>query len=474
MATSSSESSQVDKTIDRLLRSRQVNKVLHGFPSPRLWNVPDPPVRDMLQARADRRSGRAGSERFALYVGTPYCIKTDPGRCGYCLFPVEEFTGSKDLDRYLGYLEVEAALYRDLFAGDAPTTVYFGGGTSNLYKPRQYADLMAMLRSVFPRLAPGADITLEGIPQLFSLDKLQAIRESGMNRISMGAQQLNPELNALSGRKQTPEHVFQAIAWCQEIGLACNVDLIFGWPRQTVATMVEDLTTLIGTGIREITHYELNVGGPTDFALNRAHELPSLEQNLEMYRVSRDLLTAAGFIQLTPYNWRKPADGEAVPVYREGIAEGYASSDAWGWGFAGLSCFARAGDDPGWTYLNARSLAAYTGALDAGMLPVERGFRYAAADFRLCQIYRHLQGLELDLDAYRAAFGIDAREEFAAEWEAFARRGFVELDRSRIRLVGDGVFFAPLVQTVLGMKRIRELSRSLSRSLPVMSNDHFA
>ncbi len=470
MATSSDDSIQVRKTIERLLGSRQVNKVLHGFPSPRLWTVQEPPVREMLQARAEQRARATEPERFSLYVGTPYCIKTDPGRCGYCLFPVEEFTGSKDLDRYLGYLEKEADLYRDSFAGDTPATIYFGGGTSNLYKPKQYGDLMAMVRRVFPRLAPAADVTLEGIPQLFSQEKLQAIRDSGMNRISMGAQQLNPELNALSGRKQTPEHVFRAIAWCQELGLACNVDLIFGWPRQTVATMVEDLTLLIGTGVTEITHYELNVGGPTDFALNRAHELPSLEQNLEMYRVSRDLLTAAGFNQLTPYNWRKPDAGEEAPIYREGIAASYTSNVVWGWGFAGLSCFARAGDDPGWTYLNARSLGAYIGALDAGALPVERGFHYTPVDFRLCQLYRHFQGLEIDLDAYRVAFGIDVREEFAAEWEAFAERGFVELDASRIRLVGDGVFFAPLVQTILGMKRIRELSRSLSHSLPVVSS----
>ncbi len=470
MATSSEQTLKVKKTIDRLLLSRQVNKVLHGFPSPRLWTVRDPPVPDILRAR-----GSTGSRgRFALYVGTPYCIKTDPGRCGYCLFPVEEFTGSKDLDRYLGYLAKEAEHYRSAFAGDAPTTIYFGGGTSNLYKAGQYAELMALVRSVFPRLAPGADITLEGIPQLFSREKLQAIRDCGMNRISMGAQQLNPELNALSGRKQTPEHVFRAIAWCQELGLDCNVDLIFGWPRQTVATMVEDLTTLVSTGIREITHYELNVGGPTDFALNRAHELPSLEENHEMYRVSRDLLSAAGFTQVTPYNWRRPAEQEEGHVYREGVAENYTRHDIWGWGFAGLSCFARAGDEPGWTYLNARSLADYCGALDAGRLPVERGFHYAPVDFRLCQIFRHFQGLELDVEAYRTAFSIDIREEFAPEWEALTERGFVDVSATNIRLAGDGVFFAPLIQTVLGMKRTRELSRSLSRSLPVVSSEPLA
>ncbi len=106
-----------------------------------------------------------------------------------------------------------------------------------------------------------------------------------MNRISVGVQQINERLNSLSGRKQTTKHVTQTLEWAREFGLACNIDLIFGWPQQTISTMVQDLETVISWGVHDITHYELNVGGPTDFALNRFHELPSTLANLEMYRV---------------------------------------------------------------------------------------------------------------------------------------------------------------------------------------------
>src|SRR5947199_3476880 len=100
---------------------------------------------------------------------------------------------------------------------------------------------MAAVRKVFPRFKPNAVVTLEGIPQLFTREKLLRMKEGGVNRISMGAQQLNDELNKLSGRRQKPQHMLQAIEWCQELGLKCNVDLIFGWPRQTRELMVEGL-----------------------------------------------------------------------------------------------------------------------------------------------------------------------------------------------------------------------------------------
>ena len=74
-----------------------------------------------------------------------------------------------------------------------------------------------------------------------------------------------------------------------EMGLECNVDLIFGWPHPTAERLARELELLLKTGIRHVTHYELNVGGQSDFALNHRHELPSEDENLEMYRVSRDL-----------------------------------------------------------------------------------------------------------------------------------------------------------------------------------------
>ncbi|UNO43024.1 radical SAM protein [Streptomyces sp. MST-110588] len=451
------DSGFVNSYIDSHLDKRQVNKIQHGFPSPRYWTDLSVPVEETGEDRRRIRAAKRDSY-VNLYVGVPYCIKTDPGKCGYCLFPVEEFQGNAALENYYGYVEREAELYREVLEGATLGAVYFGGGTSNLYKEPLYHKLMDMVRGLFPDIAPQVDITLEGIPQLFSRKKMAAIRDSGMNRISMGIQQVNERLNALSGRKQTTQHVIQSLEWARELGLAANVDLIFGWPQQTVATMLEDLETLISWDVYDITHYELNVGGPTDFALNRFHELPSTLSNLEMYRQSRDFLTSHGYEQITAYNFRKPGDPNSRQ-YEEGVTRRFDDMDTVGLGYAAITFFGDAMLEEGrcWSFINQRNLRRYKEMVDEGRFPVERGFRHSAQDWRLSMIFRNLFGLEVSRPDYREAFGLDVYEEFRTVWDALGERGFAEVTPEKITLVGDGPFYTPMIQALLAEERYRAL-----------------
>lgn len=447
----------VNDHIDSHLDKRQVNKVQHGFPSPRYWTERSVPVADIAEDR--RRIRQAGrSTPLNLYVGVPYCIKTNPGKCGYCLFPVEEFQGNEALETYFDYLRREAAMYEGAFDGATLGGAYFGGGTSNLYKEPMYARLMDLVRDLFPTIAPDADLTLEGIPQLFSRAKIEAIRDAGMNRISMGVQQINERLNKLSGRRQTLKHTVQSLEWAREFGLAANLDLIFGWPQQTVRTMVEDLEQVVSWGVHDITHYELNVGGPTDFALNRFHELPSPLSNLEMYRESRDLLKSHGYEQLTAYNFRKPGD----PVgrdYEEGVAPRLDNLDSVGLGYAAITFFGDTvlEDGRSWSFINQRDLGRYKEMIDNGEFPVEQGFGHARRDWRLAMLFRNLLGLSVSRAEYREAFGLDVYEEHRTIWDALGERELVEVTPEAITLVDDGPFYTPMIQALLAEERYREL-----------------
>ena len=447
----------VNDHIDTHLDKRQVNKVQHGFPSPRYWTDSYVPVKEVGE---DRRLIREAdrSAPLNLYVGVPYCIKTDPGKCGYCLFPVEEFQGNEALENYFGYLEREAAMYRDALEGATLGGVYFGGGTSNLYKAPMYHKLMDLVRDLFPTISPAADITLEGIPQLFSRAKMEAIRDSGMNRVSMGVQQINERLNKLSGRKQTLKHTTQTLEWAAEFGLAANLDLIFGWPQQTVANVVEDLEKVVSWGVHDITHYELNVGGPTDFALNRYHELPAPLSNLEMYRVSRDLLKSHGYEQLTAYNFRKPGDPFGRD-YEEGVVPRLDNLDSVGLGYAAISLFGDTMLDDGhaWSYINQRNIGRYRSMVDNGEFPVEQGFRHSRDDWRLAMLFRALLGLSVDRAEYREAFGLDVYEEYRTIWDALGERELVEVTQEKVALVGDGPFYTPMIQALLAEERYRSL-----------------
>jgi oxygen-independent coproporphyrinogen-3 oxidase len=456
--------------IDKHRRRRQSNKVLHGHPSPLFWLERDVPVGEMLHRR--RVVQRSVPKRTNVYVATPYCLPTDPDRCGFCLFPSEVYQGREQLDRYLTYLDREGQMYRDLLGDSEVGTIYFGGGTSNLYRAEHYATLLGIVRRVFGALPPDIEITLEGIPQLFSREKLTGMKAAGINRVSIGVQQLDDEMIKLSGRKQKAAQVFQTLEWCEVLGLSSSVDLIFGWPRQTIELMLADLTKVVAAGVPHITHYELNVAGRTDFARHRRSELPSTETNLEMYRIGRDFLRSHGYRQLTAYDWAKADRATGVNcLYEEtghvpltSTPDGRVSGcDSWGWGFAGVSFFYGTPDEPGWATMNSPHVDDYFARLDGGAFPPERGFHYTAKDLRLTVLLQMLHTMTVDLADYRRVFGVDLIEEHAEIWQAFGELGWLSLTPDRLTLVGDGVFYTPLLHGLLTLERMDELRRARPR-----------
>jgi len=453
--------------IDAQRGRRQSNRVLHGHPSPLFWLNRDIPVPDVMAEREAAR--REIPKQLNLYVATPYCLPTEPDRCGFCLFPSEVYKNRGQLDTYLGYLEREGAMYRQYFAGEPVSSIYFGGGTSNLYKADQYAVLLRLVREIFPTLGPDTEITLEGIPQLFTLEKIAAMHAAGVNRVSIGAQQLSDEMIAMSGRKQKASQIFQTIEWCHSLGLPVSIDLIFGWPTQTVAGMLTDLEAAVVAGVEHLTHYELNVAGRTDFARNRRHQLPSTEDNLELYRVGRDFLTSRGYRQVTTYDWEKivtvaPAPLKYEDQWRQRFAFGADSSvvgsETWGWGFAGISHFFGSRSHPGWTYMNHTHVDDYFKAIDDGRFPIERGYHYEAPDLRLTVLFQFLVSMAVDRRLYAEVTGADVMKEFAAIWEALAEREWVTITDERIELIGDGVFYTPLIQGLLAQARLEDMRQT--------------
>ena len=449
--------------IDKRRGRRQSNKVLHGHPSPVFWLDREVSIPDVMTRRNE--SAAAVRKRINLYVGTPYCLPTEPDRCGFCLFPSEVYQDRRQLDRYLDYLRREGDLFRPHLGGSELASIYFGGGTSNLYRTDQYAVLMDIVRGVFD-VPAGIEVTLEGIPQTFSHEKLAAMKASGINRISMGVQQLDDDLIRLSGRRQTSAQVYRTIESCQALDLPLSIDLIFGWPNQTLDQMRHDLAAVVDAGVTHITHYELNVAGRTDFSRHRRHELPSTEHNLEMYRIGRDFLLSRGFTQATPYDFEHTGALPSTYLYEELFRRPFQDAggqllghDAWGWGFAGVSFFFGTPQSPGWAYLNQVRVDEYFRDLDAGRYPVMRGFHYSETDLRLHLLFQELQSLSVDRRRYASFFGRDVRDEHRAVWDALVGLDWVSVEDDLIAIQGDGAFYLPLIQDALAHDRLEAMRR---------------
>ena len=108
-ATKTDRVGQVHAYIEKQRERRQSNKVLHAHPSPLFWSERNVPVKKVM---TDRKAETPTlPKRINLYVGTPYCLPTNPDRCGFCLFPSEVFMGQHQLEKYLKYLEWEGRRY---------------------------------------------------------------------------------------------------------------------------------------------------------------------------------------------------------------------------------------------------------------------------------------------------------------------------------------------------------------------------
>jgi|GEM_PF-476205 len=484
----------VDSFINKNRNRHQGNRVQHGHPGLMHWS--EKALGESGESLLEKRY-KDGPANSHLYVGMPFCIPTVPSRCGFCLFPSEAYKGKHGLASYLGDLRKEFRLLEPYYSQDRLTGVYFGGGTPNLFAPEHYPVLMSYVDRLYGGIPSDIEVTLEGLPPLFNEAKMASMKAAGINRISMGAQQTG-ELIKHSGRPQTRQQVIAAIELCLKHDMANSVDLIYGWPEQTVQTLVDDLDTVIDAGIAKITLYELTIARFSAFAKKGLRELcPDAALRREMYHIASDLLRSRGFRQHTVYDWQRiPDDTEDDRLsgyeYESKVhhfdsvdgsvngsidaGENAGTQQVCGVGFAAISFHLRGMDTDreSWIYRNAESSADYGAHLAKGNLPVDIGYRFSPEDVRLNWLYQTMQTLQIDAARYRELFGHGIREPLGHVFDNLEARGWLRWDGDRIHFIGDGGFHIPMLQTLIARKRMAEITEATPRKLadiPVATSD---
>ena len=247
-------------------------------------------------ARAEARRG--------LYVHVPFCAT----RCSYCDFSSGSLSATA-LERYLEGMEREVALRAPSVAGQVFSSVFFGGGTPSALSARHFRRLGQALRSNFA-IAPGAEITLEANPESVRPALLEAWREAGVNRLSMGAQSFVPaELERL-GRLHDAERPAAAIAAARAHGFRrLSLDLMFGFPGHTEQTWRHTLERALEIRTEHLSAYCFipEPGTPLgNAALSGAAPLPGPEEQAEHYALLTETLAAAGLGCYETSNFCRP------------------------------------------------------------------------------------------------------------------------------------------------------------------------
>ena len=251
---------------------------------------------------------------ISIYIHIPFCVK----KCQYCDF-LSAPADSRAQEVYLRALKQEireqAARYREYEV----QTVFIGGGTPTAVPCE---NLCEVLKTVFTcyRVNPQAEISMEANPGTVTKETLLSYRKAGINRISIGLQSADDVELKLLGRIHTYRDFQQTYRWAQEAGFTnINLDIMSALPGQSVENYKKTLETVLSLKPQHISAYSLIVEEGTPFYEKYGQEseklqatgekqpdLPSEEEEREMYALTEKLLAAAGYHRYEISNYALP------------------------------------------------------------------------------------------------------------------------------------------------------------------------
>src|SRR4051812_18421630 len=234
-----------------------------------------------------------------LYVHIPFCPKV----CPYCSFYKEASDRNKTqafLDAVLAELD-----FRQRDRPLQPQTIFFGGGTPSALSTPQLQYLLGGLRERLD-LSCLEEWTLEMNPATVSLEKARALRDLGVNRISMGVQSWDEGLLKVLGRVHNASQAERSYEILREAGFTnVNLDLIFAVPTQTRAQWQSSLEKTIQLQPEHISAYCLSYEEDTAFyeRFARGEFVPDESWDAELFEITMDLLGASGYAQYEISNY---------------------------------------------------------------------------------------------------------------------------------------------------------------------------
>lgn len=261
---------------------------------------------------------------LGLYVHVPFCATT----CDFCAFyqvhPTAESVGG-----FMKSLPAEAALVdwnRPL------STVFWGGGTPGLLSPGDLGRLAAVVHAIPGGRSP-REWTVELAPASVTAERLAALREAGVTRVSLGVQSFRPALLDALGRAHTREQVYRAYERIRGAGFASvNVDLMFALPGQTAEEWDADIDEAVSIEPDHISTYCLTFEEDTALwvKLSQGRVRLDPENEARMYERTWERLAAAGFAQYEISNFARPGHACAhnVNTWRMGEWAGLGPSAA--------------------------------------------------------------------------------------------------------------------------------------------------
>ncbi len=371
-----------------------------------------------------------------IYIHIPFC----KSRCIYCGF---YSTTNKELkERYVDALIREIHMRKDDFARlgtslspSSTSTVYFGGGTPSSLSLCDIERIVGALESTFN--GTPSEVTLEMNPDDVTKDYIKAVRQMGINRISMGIQTFDDSRLQFIRRRHNASQAEEAVMTIREEGIHnVSIDLMFGFPNQTMDEWVTDIDKAIALHPTHISAYSLMYEEDTPlFRMLQKGEINQIddETSLAMYTELINRLTANGYEHYEISNF-------AMPGYRSVHNSSYWHDTPY-LGF-GAAAHSYNKDTRSW---NIPDLKKYIESIESGVLPSESEVIDADTHYNdlITTALRTREGLNLDdlPQKYREYALVNARKSISEH--------LLEATDSHIRLTREGLFVSDMVMSEL-------------------------
>ncbi len=371
-----------------------------------------------------------------IYIHIPFC----KSRCIYCGF---YSTTNKELkERYVDALIREIHMRKDDFARlgtslspSSTSTVYFGGGTPSSLSVCDIERIVGALESTFN--GTPSEVTLEMNPDDVTKDYIKAVRQMGINRISMGIQTFDDSRLQFIRRRHNASQAEKAVMTIREEGIHnVSIDLMFGFPNQTMDEWVTDIDKAIALHPTHISAYSLMYEEDTPlFHMLQKGEINQIddETSLAMYTELINRLTANGYEHYEISNF-------AMPGYRSVHNSSYWHDTPY-LGF-GAAAHSYNKDTRSW---NIPDLKKYIESIESGVLPSESEVIDADTHYNdlITTALRTREGLNLDdlPQKYREYALVNARKSISEH--------LLEATDSHIRLTREGLFVSDMVMSEL-------------------------
>ncbi len=419
----------------------------YNRPGPRYTSYPTAPVwndafgpDDLEKVFEEAESAKSS---VSLYVHIPFCESL----CLFCACNVVIQKNKEVAPPYLDVLKRETERISRSISRDRPVVQFhWGGGTPTYLSPEQIEDLFEFTREHF-RFAPDSEIGIEVDPRVTSQEHLETLRRMGFNRLSMGIQDFQAEVQKAVHRIQPFEMTRDLIVAARKLGFeSINVDLIYGLPYQTAASFAHTVDQIIGLSPDRIALFSYaHVPWLKKQQGSFIGHLPEGMTKFEIFRTGLLKFVEAGYLYIGMDHFAKPDDELAVSQQNRTLHrnfQGYttkAGADLYGMGITAISGIQSAYAQ------NHRDIPSWQKAVAERGLATMRGFHLSEEDrLRRAVISRLLCHTVVVKDEISQEFGIDFDDYFEDElrrFEPFREDGLVLLERGEIRATWLGRIF---------------------------------